>query len=74
MQATWVSFALMGSSNYHGLSWVPRWPSYDESTSNFVFNGTLDNVLNLHIAEDDFGSSGIQWFNDRWAYSGSWNS
>ena len=71
MQATWVSFAATGSPNRHGLSWVPRWPSYGESASNFVFNGTLDNVLNLHIEKDDFRSQGIQWFNDRWAFFGS---
>jgi len=71
MQATWVSFAATGSPNRHGLSWVPRWPSYDESPSNFVFNGTLDNVLNLHIEKDDFRNQGIQWFNDRRALLGN---
>lgn len=66
MQAQWVSFAATGSPNGHGLSWVPYWPSYDEANENFVFNGTLGNILNLHVEKDDYRSEGIDWFNALW--------
>ncbi|KAK4894336.1 hypothetical protein LTR27_007469 [Elasticomyces elasticus] len=67
MQATWASFASTGSPNHHGLGWIPHWPAYSNGSKNFVFNGTLDDTLNLHIEDDDFRKEGIKWMNERWA-------
>ncbi|KAK5736844.1 hypothetical protein LTR17_007169 [Elasticomyces elasticus] len=67
MQATWASFASTGSPNHHGLGWIPYWPTYSNGSKNFVFNGTLNNTLNLHIEDDDFRKEGIKWMNERWS-------
>ncbi|KAK5739901.1 hypothetical protein LTR17_004997 [Elasticomyces elasticus] len=66
MQATWASFASTGSPNHHGLGWIPHWPAYSNGSKNFVFNGTLNDTLNLHIEDDDFRKEGIKWMNERW--------
>ncbi len=70
MQAHWASFAATGDPNAHGLKWIPKWPAYDDDGQdggkNFVYNATLDNVLNLHIEEDNFRSEAIDWLNARW--------
>jgi carboxylesterase type B len=67
MQATYVSFAADGNPNRHGLGWIPEWPEYGAKGGgvNMVFNATLDNLLNLHVEEDDFRQAGIGWINER---------
>ena len=67
MQATWASFTATGSPNHHGLDWVPYWPSYSNGSKNFVFNGTLNDTLNLHVEQDDFRKEGMDWMNARWS-------
>lgn len=70
MQAHFVSFAAKGDPNAHGLNWVPIWPAYgfgEGEQKNFVYNATLDNVLNLHVENDDFRAEGMEWFNQRWS-------
>lgn len=68
IRATWVSFAATGSPNYHGLEWIPEWPEYAESKQNMVWNGTLDNVLNIHVEDDTFRQDQIGWWMDHWGY------
>ncbi|KAF3766896.1 hypothetical protein M406DRAFT_228286, partial [Cryphonectria parasitica EP155] len=68
IQATWISFASTDSPNHHGLEWVPAWPEYTASKQNMVWNGTLDNTLNIHIENDTFRQDQIQWWMDHWGY------
>ncbi|KAI9730740.1 MAG: hypothetical protein M1834_005709 [Cirrosporium novae-zelandiae] len=64
MQACWASFAATGSPNNHGLSWIPYWPAYDESPSNFVFNATINDTLNLHIEDDNYRVKQLKWWDE----------
>ncbi|PWY86686.1 alpha/beta-hydrolase [Aspergillus heteromorphus CBS 117.55] len=66
LQATWISFASTKDPNHHGLDWIPHWPEYTTSRQNFVYNATLSNTLNLHVEEDSWRESQIQWWIDRW--------
>jgi carboxylesterase type B len=68
LQATWISFAATNSPNHHGLDWVPQWPEYNASRQNFVYNGTIDNTLNLHVEDDTFREAQIGWWMDHWGY------
>lgn len=68
IQATWISFAATSSPNHHGLGWIPEWPEYTESKQNMVWNGTLDDTLNIHIENDTFRHDQIQWWMDHWGY------
>lgn len=68
IQATWLSFAATSNPNHHGLDWIPEWPEYTESKQNMVWNGTLDNTLNLHIENDTFREEQIGWWMDHWGY------
>lgn len=67
MQVAWISFAVTGDPNRHGLRWISHWPSYERGRPiNFVFNATLENNLNLHVERDDYRKEGIAFINNLW--------
>lgn len=68
IQAAWVSFAATSNPNHHGLDYVPVWPEYTASKQNMVWNGTLDDTLNIHIENDTFREAQIGWWMDHWGY------
>lgn len=68
MQATYLSFAATLSPNNHGLDWIPEWPEYSVSQSNFVYNATLDDTLNLHVEKDNWREEQMEWFIERWEW------
>lgn len=63
MVSKWIAFAHSGDPNGISLPGVPRWPSYDHSASNMVFNATADGGLHIHIEPDTYRAKAIEFWN-----------
>jgi carboxylesterase type B len=67
MQAHFIAFAVTGDPNAHHVGRIPKWSAYtDREQKNFVYNATLQNMLNLHVEDDDYRADQLQWVNERW--------
>jgi hypothetical protein len=67
--AHFIAFAATGDPNAHHVGRIPKWSAYaDREQKNFVYNATLQNMLNLHVEDDDYRADQLQWVNERWRF------